>query len=138
VSERAQQMLWVVLAIIALGLSAATAYLYVESRRVSLTAGAAYRLAYTSIQEESQEKLSGHIQSCNLHGKNVAQLTDADAFDAFAACDPVRRENRALPFFGYRLRHSRTISQVLQMSARRAECTSSMPGEARPRESVGT
>jgi len=89
VSERAHQMLWVVLAIIALGLSAATAYLYVESRRVSLTAGAAYRLAYTSIQEESQEKLSGHIESCNLHGKNVAQLTDADAFDAFAACEPL-------------------------------------------------
>lgn len=88
-SERAQQMLWVVLAIIALGLSAATVYLYVESRRVSSTAGSAYQLAYTSIQEESQEKLSGHIQSCNLHGKNVVELTEADALDAFAACEPL-------------------------------------------------
>jgi Tol biopolymer transport system component len=89
VSERTQQILWAVLAIIALGLSAATAYLYVEARRVSSTAGAAYRLAYTSIEEESQEKLLGHIQSCNLHGKNVAKLTDSDSLDAFAACEPL-------------------------------------------------
>jgi Tol biopolymer transport system component len=81
--------MWGILAIIALGLSAATAYLYIENRRLSSTAGAAYRLAYTSIQEEAQAKLSGQLLSCDLRGRNVMQLTDTDVLDGFAACEPL-------------------------------------------------
>lgn len=88
-SERTQKVVWGILALIALALSAATAFLYVESRRLSSTAGAVYRLAYTTIQGESQETLSGQIQSCDLRGRNVVQLTDTDTLDAFAAGEPM-------------------------------------------------
>jgi hypothetical protein len=89
VSERTQKILWGILTIIALGLSTATAYLYIENRRLSSTEGAAYRLAYTSIQEEAQAKLSGQLLSCDLRGRNVMQITDTDGLDGFAACEPL-------------------------------------------------
>jgi WD40 repeat protein len=88
-SPRTQRFLWIILAVIALCLTAVTAGVYVESRRRSLTAGAAFRLAYTSIQEDAQQTPSGQLLSCDLRGRNVAQLTETNALDAFAASEPL-------------------------------------------------
>ncbi len=81
-SERVQKTLWILLAVVAVGLSAATAYLFALSRRMS-SGEPNYRIAYTSFTEESSQ-----IYSCDLLGMNVTQLTDSDFRHAFAVSEP--------------------------------------------------
>jgi hypothetical protein len=87
-SERRQKHLWALMAAIAVCLAAATMWLFSFSRRHPQAAVPAYRIVYT-VAEGS----AGRLDTCDLQGKNVTQLTDSSDFDGFVAVQPGRRSD---------------------------------------------
>ena len=83
-NDRLLRVLWTLMALVAVGLGAATAYLFRETRRLSAVAQPPYRIAYVSWQDDDVG-----LQTCNLQGQDVRRLTSAEGMDAFVAAEPL-------------------------------------------------
>jgi hypothetical protein len=79
-SERTQRALWIVMALVAVGLSMATGWLCVKSRQTR-SAVQPYRIVYTSMQQEDRAALL----SINMQGGDAQHLSTGDVFEAWPA-----------------------------------------------------
>jgi len=88
ISERTQRILWAILAIIAVGLSVATTYLYLVGRRLTRLAitRPPYRIAYVSFSDDNELP---QIYTCNLEGEDTRVLTESQVGDAFPISQPI-------------------------------------------------
>ncbi|MBM4430810.1 MAG: hypothetical protein FJ026_10770 [Chloroflexi bacterium] len=90
-SERWQRVLWTLMALVAVGLGVATVLLFHESRQWPAVAEPAYRIAYTSWQDDGIG-----LWTCNLRGQDARRLTPSGAMDSHAAIEP-RHSGMAVP-----------------------------------------
>lgn len=83
-SERTQQVLWALMAVIAIALAGATLLVYRESRRVALAAlGTGYRIVYTAFEAGTSQ-----LYHCDPNGDDVQRLIDTEGFGGFAVAQP--------------------------------------------------
>jgi Tol biopolymer transport system component len=87
ITRRTQKTLWALLALLAVGLAAATAHLYSMSRSPSATAQLpAYRIAYVSF---SQTTGIPQLYTCDLQGGDVRPLVESRSGDILPVSEPL-------------------------------------------------
>jgi Tol biopolymer transport system component len=87
-TERLQRLLWTILLVVALALSAATIYLFTLSRRDAGVPAAALRLVYMVSGPRTS-----NLFSCDLEGNGVRQLTKGTDFNSFPAFHPATSDS---------------------------------------------
>ena len=86
-TERSQRTLWALMAVLAIGLAAATLYLYGKSRSVSPAAQLpAYRIAYMAL---SAPTYIPQLYTCDLQGGDVRPLVESRFGDTIPVCEPL-------------------------------------------------
>jgi len=93
-TERTQRTLWTLLAVVAIGLAAATVYLYSQSRTLSAAQKPVGRAVYTSFSETASIP---QLYTCDLQGGDDRPLVQAQAGDLAPVSGPLRADEGRAP-----------------------------------------
>ena len=93
-TERTQRTLWTLLAVVAIGLAAATVYLYSQSRTLSAAQKPVGRAVYTSFSERASIP---QLYTCDLQGGDDRPLVQSQAGDLAPVSGPLRADEGRAP-----------------------------------------
>lgn len=92
-TERTQKALWALLAVVAIGLAAATVHLYSKSRS-PVAEKPAGRIAYVSFSETTDIP---QLYTCDLQGGEIQPLVESQAGDVLPVCEPLQTATAQAP-----------------------------------------
>ena len=91
-NERAQRIVWTVLVLVAVGLSAATVCLYLQTKPAASAAKGTYRIAYVAEREGSFR-----IFITSADGADSVRLSEGQEAELFPVCEPILDDSNREP-----------------------------------------